>query len=172
MRRVALGLGLVLLQACAGLPPAQQATTSADDLPASVGRFVLFGPGLESPIQGRFEWWPAREGPAAREARLAITDPWGQPQGLLRQTRLPQDWQGWSLAGPRGESVSAERARQWALDALGLQGDQLQTLGSLLDAVAQQLSPAEAATSRRIEASLPSSRGPLAIRILPDRLQP
>ncbi|MGA0187481.1 MAG: hypothetical protein ACO3UZ_03135 [Burkholderiaceae bacterium] len=172
MRRLALGLGLLLLQACTSLPPAQQAMTSTDDLPASVGRFVLFGPGLESPIQGRFEWWPAQDGAAARVARLSITDPWGQPQGMLRQTRQPNDWQGWSLAGPGGEAVSALRARQWARDALGLQEDQLQTLGALLDAVAQQLSPSAVATSRRIEASLPSSRGPLAIRIVPDGLQP
>ncbi|MFM1928568.1 MAG: hypothetical protein RIR28_1151, partial [Pseudomonadota bacterium] len=64
------------------------------------------------------------------------------------------------------------RARQWARDALGLQEDQLQTLGALLDAIAQQLPPSGVAKSRRIEASLPSSRGPLAIRIVPDGLQP
>lgn len=167
MRLVPLLIALGLLQACASVPhqPVEL------DPPSAQGRFVLFGAGLATPIQGRFEWWPARPGANPVGARLAIADPWGQPQGELTQAEGRQDWAAWSIRDPGGKAVSPARAQRWAAQTLGIEPDQLDTLGALLGRVAQELSIA-ANQAGRIEASLPSQRGPLAIRVLPDPAHP
>lgn len=167
MRLVPLLIAFGLLQACASVSH----QPAGLDPPSAEGRFVLFGAGLATPIQGRFEWWPARPGTNPVGARLAITDPWGQPQGELTQAEGRQDWAAWSIRDPRGRAVSPARAQHWAAQTLGIEPDQLDTLGALLGTVAQELSNAANQTNR-IEASLPSQRGPLAITVLPDSARP